>query len=76
MTVQIVVEGRNTPFMLNEQTWRWQSPTDQTEGNFPLIAFVDGKSSTRMKPSPRWRGERKGVISIISGLGALIAKER
>jgi hypothetical protein len=43
MTVQIVVEGRNTPFMLNEQTWRWQSPTDQTEGNFPLIAFVDGK---------------------------------
>ena len=43
MTVQIVVAGRNTRFTLNEETWRRQSPTDQTEGDFPSITVIDGK---------------------------------
>jgi hypothetical protein len=43
MNVQIIVDGRNAPFTLNFETWRWQSKTDQKESNFPLIADVTGK---------------------------------
>jgi hypothetical protein len=43
MIIQIDVEGRNTPFRLEWENWRWHSLEEQKEGDFPLIAFVDGK---------------------------------
>ena len=43
MTTQIEVEGRNTPLTLDWEQQRWQSLEEQKEGDFPLIAVVDGK---------------------------------
>jgi len=43
MTTQIEIEGRNIPFTLDWIRQRWHSMTKQEEGDFPLIAVVDGK---------------------------------
>jgi hypothetical protein len=43
VNVQIEVKGRNIPFGLDWEKWRWESSEKQPEANFPLITFVDGK---------------------------------
>jgi hypothetical protein len=43
MIVQIKVENRTIPFMLNWEERRWESSDDPQEGDFPLIAELDGK---------------------------------
>ncbi len=43
MTIQIKVEGKNTPFTLNWEDRRWQSLEEQKESDFPLIVVVDSK---------------------------------
>jgi len=43
MIVQIDVEGRNIPFRLDWDHWRWHSLVEQQESDFPLMAVVAGK---------------------------------
>ena len=43
MIVQIEVEGRKLPFRLDWEKGRWHSLHEQKEGDFPLIAVIDGK---------------------------------
>jgi hypothetical protein len=43
MTVHIDVEGRKIPFRLDWEDRRWESLEEQKEGDFPLVAEVNGK---------------------------------
>jgi hypothetical protein len=42
-TVQLQVGDETISFTLNFTTWRWSSASHLTEGDFPLIAVVEGK---------------------------------
>ena len=43
MTIRIKVGDRSIPFRLDQQHWRWHSLEEPEEGDFPLIAVVDGR---------------------------------
>jgi hypothetical protein len=43
MTIRIRVGDRSIPFRPDQQHWRWHSLEEPEEGDFPLIAVVDGR---------------------------------
>lgn len=43
MMIQMEVEDRNVPFVLDWDNWCWESSEDLMESDFPLIIEVDNK---------------------------------